>query len=29
VRIRDIGQAVDGPENTKLAAWANGNGASC
>jgi hydrophobe/amphiphile efflux-1 (HAE1) family protein len=24
VRIRDIGQAVDGPENTKLAAWANG-----
>jgi HAE1 family hydrophobic/amphiphilic exporter-1 len=24
VRIRDIGQAIDGPENTKLAAWANG-----
>ncbi|MBB3397984.1 efflux RND transporter permease subunit [Rhizobium sp. BK060] len=24
VRIRDIGQAVDGPENTQLAAWANG-----
>jgi hydrophobe/amphiphile efflux-1 (HAE1) family protein len=24
VRIRDIGQAVDGPENTKIAAWANG-----
>ncbi len=24
VRIRDIGRAVDGPENTKLAAWANG-----
>ncbi len=23
VRIRDIGQAVDGPENTKVAAWAN------
>jgi hydrophobic/amphiphilic exporter-1 (mainly G- bacteria), HAE1 family len=23
VRIRDIGRAVDGPENTKLAAWAN------
>jgi HAE1 family hydrophobic/amphiphilic exporter-1 len=22
VRVRDIGQAVDGPENTKLAAWA-------
>ncbi len=22
IRIRDIGQAVDGPENTKLAAWA-------
>jgi HAE1 family hydrophobic/amphiphilic exporter-1 len=24
VRIRDIGRAVDGPENVKLAAWANG-----
>src|ERR1700691_1494837 len=24
VRIRDIGRAVDGRENTKLAAWANG-----
>jgi hydrophobic/amphiphilic exporter-1 (mainly G- bacteria), HAE1 family len=24
VRIRDIGRAVDGPENTKLAAWVNG-----
>ena len=24
VRIRDIGRAVDGPEDTKLAAWANG-----
>jgi hydrophobic/amphiphilic exporter-1 (mainly G- bacteria), HAE1 family len=24
VRIRDIGRALDGPENTKLAAWANG-----
>ena len=24
VRIRDIGQAVDGAENVKLAAWANG-----
>ncbi len=24
VRVRDIGQAVDGPENIKLAAWANG-----
>ena len=24
VRIRDIGRAVDGPENTKLAAWADG-----
>ncbi len=24
VRIRDIGQAVEAPENTKLAAWANG-----
>jgi HAE1 family hydrophobic/amphiphilic exporter-1 len=24
VRIRDIGRAVDGPENIKLAAWANG-----
>jgi hydrophobe/amphiphile efflux-1 (HAE1) family protein len=24
VRIRDIGRAVDGPENNKLAAWANG-----
>jgi hydrophobe/amphiphile efflux-1 (HAE1) family protein len=24
VRVEDIGQAVDGPENTKLAAWANG-----
>ena len=23
VRIRDIGRAVDGPENTKVAAWAN------
>ncbi len=23
VRIRNIGRAVDGPENTKLAAWAN------
>ncbi|MGZ5092025.1 MAG: efflux RND transporter permease subunit [Burkholderiales bacterium] len=22
VRVRDIGQAIDGPENTKLAAWA-------
>ena len=25
VRIRDIGQAVDGPENTKSAAWQNGH----
>jgi hydrophobic/amphiphilic exporter-1 (mainly G- bacteria), HAE1 family len=24
IRIRDIGRAVDGPENAKLAAWANG-----
>jgi hydrophobic/amphiphilic exporter-1 (mainly G- bacteria), HAE1 family len=24
VRIHDIGRAIDGPENTKLAAWANG-----
>jgi hydrophobe/amphiphile efflux-1 (HAE1) family protein len=24
VRVRDIGQAVDGPENDKLAAWTNG-----
>ncbi len=24
VRIRDIGQAIDGPENTQLAAWADG-----
>ncbi len=24
VRIRDIGVAVDGPENTQLAAWQNG-----
>ncbi|HXU57380.1 MAG TPA: efflux RND transporter permease subunit, partial [Verrucomicrobiae bacterium] len=24
VRVRDIGRAVDGPENDKLAAWANG-----
>jgi hydrophobe/amphiphile efflux-1 (HAE1) family protein len=24
VRIRDIGRAIDAPENTKLAAWANG-----
>jgi HAE1 family hydrophobic/amphiphilic exporter-1 len=24
VRIRDIGRAVDGPENTKLAAWSGG-----
>jgi HAE1 family hydrophobic/amphiphilic exporter-1 len=24
IRIRDIGRAVDGAENTKLAAWANG-----
>jgi hydrophobe/amphiphile efflux-1 (HAE1) family protein len=24
VRVRDIGRAVDGPENVKLAAWANG-----
>ncbi|MEA2904299.1 MAG: hypothetical protein QOI12_1686 [Alphaproteobacteria bacterium] len=24
VRVHDIGQAVDGPERTKLAAWANG-----
>ncbi|MCB8822624.1 multidrug efflux RND transporter permease subunit [Microvirga rosea] len=24
VRVRDIGQAVSGPANTKLAAWANG-----
>ena len=23
IRVKDIGQAVDGPENTKLAAWAN------
>jgi hydrophobe/amphiphile efflux-1 (HAE1) family protein len=27
VRIRDIGKAVDGPENTKLAAWAQGKSA--
>src|SRR4051812_3794731 len=25
VRIRDIGQAVDGPENVKLAAWSEGH----
>ena len=24
VRVRDIGQAIDGPENDRLAAWANG-----
>jgi hydrophobe/amphiphile efflux-1 (HAE1) family protein len=24
VRVRDIGVAVDGPQNTKLAAWSNG-----
>jgi Cation/multidrug efflux pump len=24
VRVRDIGRAVDGPENDKLSAWANG-----
>jgi hydrophobe/amphiphile efflux-1 (HAE1) family protein len=24
VRIRDIGRAIDGPENTKLAAWSQG-----
>jgi len=24
VRVRDIGQAVEGPENTKQSAWANG-----
>jgi HAE1 family hydrophobic/amphiphilic exporter-1 len=24
VRLRDIGRAVEGPENTKLAAWVNG-----
>ena len=24
MRVRDIGQAVAGPENAKLAAWANG-----
>src|SRR5476651_1109184 len=24
VRVRDIGRAVDGPENNKLAAWVNG-----
>jgi hydrophobe/amphiphile efflux-1 (HAE1) family protein len=24
VRVRDIGQAIEGPENDKLAAWANG-----
>ncbi|WP_114945016.1 multidrug efflux RND transporter permease subunit [Microvirga calopogonii] len=24
IRVRDIGRAVSGPENTKLAAWANG-----
>ena len=24
VRIRDIGQAIEGPERTRLAAWANG-----
>ncbi|MDB5397225.1 MAG: acriflavin resistance protein [Rhodospirillales bacterium] len=24
VRVRDIGRAIDAPENTKLAAWANG-----
>ena len=24
MRIRDIGQAVSGPEDTKQAAWANG-----
>jgi multidrug efflux pump subunit AcrB len=24
VRVRDVGEAVDGPENTKLAGWANG-----
>jgi len=27
VRIRDIGQAVDAPENTRLAAWADGRSA--
>ena len=25
VRVRDIGQAVDGPENVKLAAWSQGH----
>jgi hydrophobe/amphiphile efflux-1 (HAE1) family protein len=25
VRVRDIGQAIDGPENEKLAAWQNGS----
>ncbi|MBB4349411.1 efflux RND transporter permease subunit [Aliirhizobium cellulosilyticum] len=25
IRVRDIGQAIDGPENSQLAAWANGN----
>jgi len=25
VRIRDIGHAIDGPENTQLAAWQNGH----
>ena len=24
VRVRDLGRAIDGPENTKRAAWANG-----
>src|SRR3954454_12035684 len=24
IRVRDVGQAIVGPENTKKAAWANG-----
>jgi multidrug efflux pump len=24
IRVRDVGQAIDGPENTQLAAWADG-----
>jgi hydrophobe/amphiphile efflux-1 (HAE1) family protein len=27
IRVRDVGRAIEGPENTKLAAWADGNGA--
>jgi len=29
VRIRDIGRAIDAPENNKVAAWANGKRTIC